>query len=256
METSARPGSARGLILGAALGLGASILGVGASLLAGLPGGMAALVVSALAGGLLLSSFGPAFLAGGKKPAEGPAAKPAELAQKEIPEDRIDALTGLANANGLAAWFVEKRGRLEEDGRAIVVLVANLDAFEEVSRLRGKQTSDIIIIEVAKRVSAFVGDDGIAARSAGDEFVAIATVVPERAAEWAEEKAGKMAEVIGRPVEIGMSAIWIGGSVGAAVGRPPEGDAILARAREAFLKARRLGLGRYVVDRGGSPTSS
>ncbi len=252
METTTRQGSPRGPILGAALGLGGALLGAGASLAAGLPGALGALVLAALAGALLMRGPGLAFLAGGKpSPAPKAQAKADAQAAKAIPEDRIDTLTGLANANGLSAWFVDKRARLVEDGKGIVVLVANLDAFDEVTRLRGKDTADSILKEVAKRVSAFTGDEGIAARTGGDEFVAVATVVPEKAAEWAEEIAGKMAETIGRPVELGMSAIWIGGSVGAAVGKPSEGEAVLARGREAFLKARKLGLGRYVVDRGG-----
>lgn len=250
METTTRRGSTRSLILGAVLGLGGAAIGAAGAGLAGLPGAVGAIVLAALVGALALRGPGLAFLAGGKKQAPKPVAKAVAEKLAPIPEDRIDVLTGLANANGLAAWFVEKRGRLEEDGKGIVVLVANLDAFEEVAKLRGKQTADTILVEVAKRVAVFSGDEGIAARTAGDEFVAVAAVVPEKAAEWAEERAGKMAETIGRPVELGMTAVWIGGSVGGAVGHPSEGDGILERARNAFLKARKLGLGRYVVDRG------
>ena len=131
-----------------------------------------------------------------------------------------------------------------------MVLVANLDRFDELERARGKTIADTVLIEVAKRVAVFAGDDGIAARTAGNEFVAVATVVPDHAAEFAEERAGTMAETIGRPVELGSGAMWIGGSVGAAVGRPSEGEGVLARAQKAFAAAHKLGLGRYVVDKG------
>jgi diguanylate cyclase (GGDEF)-like protein len=264
MKTSERRGHAtRLLILGCLIGLAGGLFGAAGVLVGARLGGVAAgaaigLVVAALAGALVVALFPPFPGTRGEAASEAPSGLPkpvpraVEEEKIEIPPDRIDALTGLANANGLAAWFVEKRQRLTEDRKIIVVLVANLDLFEEVERIRGKSTSDAVLIEVAKRMSVFAGEDGIAARTSGDEFVAVASTVPDHALEFAEERAGKMAETIGRPVELGLSTLWIGGSVGAAVGRPAEGDGILARARTAFAEARRLGLGRYFVDKTGS----
>jgi diguanylate cyclase (GGDEF)-like protein len=254
MPGKPRSAQVRALLLGTLIGLVGGALGAGGAALGGigtLIPALAGILAAGFAGLLLASFLGPLLPGKGRNPApraEAATGKPE--AKAEIPTDRIDSLTGLANANGLAAWFVERRGRLIEDGKGIVVLVANLEAFDQVEKLRGKETADSVLKEVAKRVAGFAGEDGIAARTGGDEFVAVATTVPERAVEFAEEKAGKMAETIGRPVELGAGALWIGGSVGAAVGRPQEGDGILARARLAFEEARKLGLGRYVVDRG------
>jgi diguanylate cyclase (GGDEF)-like protein len=248
--------SLSGFLLG--LGCGAiggivALLGARAGGPGGILGALAGAAIAAAAAGFLASGiFRPAGAAEAPAAASPEPAGPDLEALAKIPEDRTDALTGLANANGLAAWFAERGPRLEEDGKGIVVLVANLDRFDEVERSRGKATAESVLIEVAQRVKVFAGEDGVAARTGGDEFVAIATSVPDHAVEYAEERAGTMAETIGRPVELKTGAMWIGGSVGAAVGRASEGDDILARARMAFAKARRLGLGRYVVDPGPS----
>lgn len=166
---------------------------------------------------------------------------------EEIPTDRIDALTGLANENGLSAWFSEKCGKLAADGKGIIVLSADLADFDQIERSRGKAISDAVLIEVSKRVASCAGTDGIAARTSGDEFAAVATIVPMHTAEAAAEQAGKLAELIQRPVELPSGVVWIGGSVGAAYGLPLDGEKVLARARAALVKAKRVGRGHYIV---------
>lgn len=168
-------------------------------------------------------------------------------AASEIPPDRIDTLTGLANENGLMAWFAEKGTRIAADGKGIIVLSADLAEFDQIERSRGKQIAEAVLIEVAGRVKTCTGSDGIAARTSGDEFAAIASVVPNNSAEVAEEHAGKLADLIQRPVELPSGVVWISGSVGAAFGAVSEGTAVLANAREALVKAKRLGRGHYVV---------
>lgn len=165
-----------------------------------------------------------------------------------IPSDRIDPLTGLANENGLSAWFSEKSEKLIADGKSIIVLVADLADFAQIERSHGKAISDSVLIEVAKRVASCTGADGIAARNSGDQFAAVATVVPSNSAEVAADQAGKLTELLQRPVELPTGVIWIGGSVGAAYGSPRDGAAVLAKAREALKKAERVGRGHYVVD--------
>jgi diguanylate cyclase (GGDEF)-like protein len=164
-----------------------------------------------------------------------------------IPPDRLDSLTGLANENGLMAWLSEKGARIAADGKGIVIVAADLEDFDKIEQTYGKEVSDAVLIEVARRVATCTGSDGIASRTGGDEFAAIATVVPEDFAEVAADQAGRLAELIQRPVELPSGVIWIGGSVGAAAGMVSEGHAVLANAREALKKAKRLGRGHYVV---------
>lgn len=229
--------------LAAASGLAALASGLAGALIGAAPAVLIALAAAAAIGvfGKRLASIS---LAAKPKP-EAPEAK-----GPPIPDDRVDPLTGLANANGLAAWFRDKSRRLSEDQKSIFVMLADLDKLDEIERIRGRQTAEAVIKEVAKRVAGFGGADGIAARTGEDEFVAVAAVVPAKAYEIAEESAGKLAETICRPVDLGAGTLWIGGAVGAAVGAPGDSEAVLARAKAALEKARRLGLGRFWVDGG------
>ncbi len=72
--------------------------------------------------------------------------------------------------------------------------------------------------------------------------------MPSRSLEFAEEQAGKLAEMLQRPVELPSGVIWIGGSVGVATGSPLKGPAVLGRARLALKKAKQIGRGHYFVD--------
>ncbi len=234
-----------------ALGTGASLVGSIAFLVGGFA--LAAVCAALIGTGSLVYVL---FIQGDKTAAAAPAFSPVEDVPDDapIPADRIDALTGLANENGLFAWFSEKGAKLAADGKGIVVLSADLADFDQVERSRGKEIAEAVLKEVAKRVASCTGTDGIAARTSGDEFAAVATVVPAHSAEMAAEQAGKLAEMLQRPVELASGVVWIGGSVGAASGSPLEGTAVLDRAREALKKAKRLGRGHYVVDNAAKQT--
>jgi diguanylate cyclase (GGDEF)-like protein len=210
-----------------------------------------ALCVTVLLGAGTLGYF---FLKLKKKPAAPgtEAASPAPVIDT-IPSDRIDTLTKLANENGLMAWLAEKSTRLIADNKGIIVLSADLADFDQVERSYAKPIVDAVLIEVARRVATCTGADGIAARTSGDQFAAIATVVPANYAEVAEEEAGKLAELIQRPVELPTGVVWIGGSVGASYGAVTDGPLILAQSREALKQAKRLGRGHYVVSKLAKP---
>lgn len=190
-----------------------------------------------------------------RPPASSPEPERATAATDEPPPpvtfsaDRIDELTGLANENGLMAWFGERGKRIAEDGHGIIVLSADLAEFERIERAHGQKVADQVLVEVARRVATCTGADGIAARTGGDEFAAVATVVPRNSAEITEEQAGKLAELLQRPVELPGAVIWIGGSVGASFGEVGRGKEILEEARTALKRATKLGRGHYVIYR-------
>lgn len=235
----------RVIITAAAVGSASSLLGALGAAAAGVPGALAGIVLAGAVAAALVR-FGALGLSAGARPAP----MVAVLSNESIPSDRIDELTGLANGNGLAAWLAEKAGMIAQEGRSIIVMNADLDNFDEIERRYGKPVSDTVLVEVAKRVAAFAGSEGIAARTGDDDFAAIATVVPAKAKELAEERGGQLVETLCRPVELASQTIWIGGAVGAAFGPPGEGTDILRRARAAIIEARRQGRGRFHVDSG------
>ncbi|MCX7656455.1 MAG: GGDEF domain-containing protein [Treponemataceae bacterium] len=179
-------------------------------------------------------------------PEENVTETPSEQKQ-EIPPDRIDPVTGLANTNGLMAWFSEKGKKFAENNRALMVLAADLANYQDLVRSRGQNQADAILKEVASRIATFAGSEGIAARTGSNEFAVVATILPRDSLELVAEQAGKLTEVLQRPIEYAGSVIWIGGSVGAARGGALEGPAILEKARKALEQARQEGAGHYVV---------
>ena len=225
-----------------------AIAGAASALAFGWIGGIAASIAAGVAAWVLFASRkkSPASSAPETAAPGAPAAVP-ESVPTEISADRIDPLTGLANENGLAAWFAERGARLAADGKGLIVLVARLDDFDQVVARRGRTIADEVLKEVAARVAAVAGSEGIAARTGGDEFASVVAVVPARADALASERAGHLIELIGRPVEHPAGSIWLGGSVGAAYGSPLKGPETLARARTALAQAMRQGRGQFVV---------
>lgn len=225
------------------------VVGSVAAMVGGLPLALAAVAIVAVVAFACFRFVGERPV----EPAVPHAPVPAAPVIADIPPDRVDPLTGLANENGLMAWFSERAERIRSDGKGIIVLVADLANFERLEQSRGKKTADAILVEVAGRVSTCTGTDGIAARTSGDEFAAIATIVPEKSEEVAAEQAGKLADLIQRPVELPSGVVWIGGSVGASYGAVSDGPAILEEARIALSRAKVLGLGHYVVYKPDAP---
>ncbi len=257
MKTHDEPRLRGGLsVLGALFAALSALSGAAVAMAAGWPAALIATVAAGIVAYLLLSRVGPKNVSettvekpsAAGVPVPAPSAPPVPPAEKWIPADRVDPLTGLANTNGLFAWFAEKGPRLAADGKGIVVIVARLDDFQPLIASRGQAVADAVLVEVAARVTMVAGEDGIAARTDGDEFASVVAVVPDRSEAVATERAGHLLEMIGRPVEHAGGLIWIGGSVGAAIGSPLDGEATLERARRALAQAVRLGRGQCVVD--------
>jgi diguanylate cyclase (GGDEF)-like protein len=83
---------------------------------------------------------------------------------------RTDALTGLLNRRGL----FEAGDRLlrgKRDGRALVVMFADLDNFKAVNDAHGHAVGDRVLREIAELVKSSVRPEDLVARYGGDEFV-------------------------------------------------------------------------------------
>jgi GGDEF domain-containing protein len=225
--------------------LKASLLAAGCALV----GGLAALAggfFAALAAAVVLGAGVWLFLNFPKKKKTVVAAAPVPSAEG-IPEDRVDSLTGLPNQNGLDAWFAENLSTFTPEDGGLLVMTAALDDLAGLRRSRGQAIADLVLKEVAKRVLSSVGDDGVAARTSDTEFVGVLRIRMTGAPELAAEEAGKLADLLQRPAELTTGVVWIGGSVGAAVGMPAASAAILANSRQATAQAIRLGRGHYFV---------
>ncbi|PTV97520.1 diguanylate cyclase (GGDEF)-like protein [Rhodobacter aestuarii] len=79
----------------------------------------------------------------------------------------IDDLTGLANQR----WFQRRLQLALNEGTALALVLLDLDGFAQMSDQLGAVQSDAVLREIAERLSGLVGDEGMVARIAGEEFV-------------------------------------------------------------------------------------
>ncbi len=116
-----------------------------------------------------------------------------------------DALTGLAN-----------RRQLERDmaaalatGSACLALL-DLTGFKKVNDRLGHNVGDLLLVEVARRLTDAGGDGATVARLGGDEFAILLAGAPERATEVAERITRALAE----PIRHGSDELVVGANIG------------------------------------------
>ena len=83
----------------------------------------------------------------------------------------FDPLTELANRNRLVDFLESAISRAKRHNHICIVLFIDLERFKEINDTHGHATGDLVLIEVASRLSAELRDDELLARYGGDEFV-------------------------------------------------------------------------------------
>ena len=83
-----------------------------------------------------------------------------------------DDLTGLMNRASFKEVFKKTLDLMDDDATVALHLI-DLDHFKSVNDTLGHPTGDLLLVEVAKRITAACGEDGVVARLGGDEFVII-----------------------------------------------------------------------------------
>ncbi len=95
-----------------------------------------------------------------------------------------DALTGLANRRCFLDRLVAEIARTRRTGRAVSVVLIDLDGFKAVNDAYGHAKGDETLIRVAETLARSVRASDLAARFGGDEFV---MMLPETMPDQAEE---------------------------------------------------------------------
>lgn len=81
-----------------------------------------------------------------------------------------DDLTGLANRRGFFAVMRTTLAEAETTGERLVVLYCDVDGLKTVNDTRGHEAGDMLLVDVAARLSAEFHDARVVARLGGDEF--------------------------------------------------------------------------------------
>ncbi|WP_244616264.1 EAL domain-containing protein [Rhizobium sp. RU20A] len=92
----------------------------------------------------------------------------------------------------------------------VTVFAIDLDGFKKVNDLAGHRGGDLLLVEIARRLSAFT-QRGCIFRLGGDEFLAVASGLPP---EKEEKFASMLIHALTRPVQAGDMMVQVGASVG------------------------------------------
>jgi diguanylate cyclase (GGDEF)-like protein len=111
-----------------------------------------------------------------------------------------DHLTGLPNRALLRRRLQEAIDAASED-RRVAVVFCDLDGFKSVNDTYGHTAGDLVLQEVAKRLTHLTRASDTAARLAGDEFVLVLRDLP---ANWRPDAFRERADrLLRRPVDLG-----------------------------------------------------
>ena len=145
-----------------------------------------------------------------------------------------DALTGLLNR---AAIDLALEAALRDDASRVVVLFVDLDGFKEVNDVHGHDAGDLVLREIAARLTSAVRPGDLVGRYGGDEFVVLCHgVEPARAAALPR----RLERALGGPIHFPEGRWPASASVGAA--RPEPGDdlkSVMRRADQAMFEEKR-----------------
>lgn len=93
----------------------------------------------------------------------------------------LDPLTGLLNRRGLEDAALGLVSRSHKRGHTLVVVVVDIDRFKAVNDHFGHDAGDDVIIAVARRLDTLFEQDGVVARTGGEEFLVVFSTPLDRA---------------------------------------------------------------------------
>nr|WP_093189889.1 EAL domain-containing protein [Thiocapsa sp. KS1] len=174
-----------------------------------------------------------------------------DITERKRSEEQIlrlayyDSLTGLPNRTLFKNQLAKRLTSVRRADRGFALHFLDLDRFKEVNDTLGHPVGDLLLKEVAQRLSRLVRGMDTVARFGGDEF---AVFQPDaQSTSDAAILAAKIVEHLALPYSIDGHAILCGASVGVVFVAKPDIDleTLLGRADVALYKAKSNGRGSY-----------
>ncbi|MGJ3646941.1 putative bifunctional diguanylate cyclase/phosphodiesterase [Sphingomonas sp. GlSt437] len=145
---------------------------------------------------------------------------------------RFDTLTGLPNRLLLNETLAKAMAEADKWSSRCAFIMIDLDRFKAVNDTLGHPVGDRLLGRVAQRLAQIMTDNEMVGRLGGDEFAVVVRDATDSAR--LERLATNIIESVSRPYEIDQHRLYIGASLGVAVG-PRDGRTAEMLVRSADL---------------------
>ena len=145
---------------------------------------------------------------------------------------RFDTLTGLPNRLQLTETLGRALTESEKWRRRCGFFMIDLDRFKAVNDTLGHPVGDRLLAQVAKRLKMIMSENELCGRLGGDEFAVVMMDANDTA--YVEKLAKTIIAALSKPYEIDQNTLFIGASIGSAVG-PTDGRTVELLMRSADL---------------------
>lgn len=157
-----------------------------------------------------------------------------------------DPLTGLPNRRLLLDRLTQALTSNARSGKEGALLFIDLDHFKTLNDTEGHAVGDLLLQQVAARLTAAIREGDTVARLGGDEFVVMLEDLSEQVIEAAAQTEAigeKILEAISQPYQLGMHAHHSTSSIGAALFNNHQSgiDELLKQADIAMYQAKKAG---------------
>lgn len=157
-----------------------------------------------------------------------------------------DALTGLPNRLLLTDRMQQAIAQVRRVGGQLAILYLDLDGFKPINDSHGHEVGDLVLAEIAKRMSGVVRASDTVARLGGDEFVAL--LVERSGKNECGSVARRVLDAISRPINVERLEISMSASIGISLypSDNSDPDTLLRYADMAMYCAKSTGRNQYV----------
>lgn len=175
----------------------------------------------------------------------------AEIKDRQEAQERLrhmahyDTLTGLPNRNLLRDRLQVAMARARRAPSLLAVYFIDLDRFKNINDSLGHHVGDMLLQQVAARMSYVVRETDTLSRIGGDEFVLLVSDLGE--ALQAARVAEKLIEVLAQPIQVDAHELHISPSIGICFfpADAEDADGLLRNADTAMYHAKLSGRNTY-----------
>ncbi|SIN62374.1 PAS domain S-box-containing protein/diguanylate cyclase (GGDEF) domain-containing protein [Parasphingorhabdus marina DSM 22363] len=155
-----------------------------------------------------------------------------ESADKISHMARFDTLTSLPNRLQLTETLGKAMQNSDKWNGRCGFMMIDLDRFKAVNDTLGHPVGDRLLARVADRLRSIMTDNELCGRLGGDEFAIVIRDASD--SQYTEMLGKKIIETLSRPYEVDQHTLYIGASVGTAIG-PRDGRTVEMLMRSADL---------------------